>query len=168
MFNSQQLREYIIRPALQAIHMYSEGAEELLIATCAQESLGGTYLHQSKGCALGIFQMEPATHDDIWNRFCMQEGKEGKELSSLGYQVLKGCRFVTPVPADVMVHNLFYATMMARLFWLRSSEVVLNTKDINNLWFPYKKYWNTEHGAATKVEFLTNYHRFTGIPIPVA
>ena len=65
--NTKHLRLYIIRPTLQKINLWSEAAENLLLGTAAQESLLGTYLKQNgNGPALGIYQMEPNTHKDIW------------------------------------------------------------------------------------------------------
>jgi hypothetical protein len=61
MFNITQFRELLIRPVLDSLQMYSKDAEELLVFTCAAESNGGTYLHQVKGPALGIYQCEPST-----------------------------------------------------------------------------------------------------------
>lgn len=161
MFDCNQLRAYIIRPALKFIHMYSEGAEEMLIAICAQESDGGTYLKQEGGPALGIYQMEPSTHDDIWARFLMISDKEGKTINSLGYNIIKACRFIINPPAEVMIHNLYYATMMARCFWLRVPDPLPLSNDFNGLWRQYKRYWNTEKGLANKDEFVHNYNAFT-------
>lgn len=65
--NCEQLRLYVIRPTLEKIELWSEAAENLLLGTTAQESHMGTYIKQvGKGPALGIYQMEPATHKDIW------------------------------------------------------------------------------------------------------
>ena len=69
MIDNKQLRECIIKPTLDSLQMYSQAAEELLVFTCACESLGGTYLKQVKGPALGIYQMEPATYQDIWENY---------------------------------------------------------------------------------------------------
>ena len=69
MFLHNQLRELIITPALSKLQLYSKDAEELLIFTCAVESDGGTYLKQIKGPALGIYQMEPRTYNDIWQNY---------------------------------------------------------------------------------------------------
>ena len=65
-FNAQQFRNLIIEPTLEAIGMNSTSAVELLLGTMATESWAGTYIKQIKnGPALGVYQMEPATHDDI-------------------------------------------------------------------------------------------------------
>src|SRR5258706_9966058 len=66
--NCSQLRDIIIKPALIAIGLNSEAAINLLLGTAAQESNMGTYVKQTTGPALGLFQCEPLTYDDIWDR----------------------------------------------------------------------------------------------------
>lgn len=65
MLDCSQFRALIIEPVLSKLQLYSKDAEELLVFTCAAESLGGTLLHQIQGPAVGIFQMEPNTYTDI-------------------------------------------------------------------------------------------------------
>ena len=63
--DKRQLRN-LIRRVLIGIGGYSEEAENLLMGTAAQESALGEYIRQlGNGPALGIFQMEPETFDDI-------------------------------------------------------------------------------------------------------
>jgi len=62
-----QLRGDIVYPTLHYIGLWSDAAETLILGTIAQESRCGEYVKQvGGGPALGICQMEPATHDDIW------------------------------------------------------------------------------------------------------
>ena len=67
--NVDHLKIDIIRPVLKKMGRWSKAAEELLLLTCAQESHGAEYLHQINGLALGIYQMEPRTHDDNWENY---------------------------------------------------------------------------------------------------
>lgn len=67
--NSNELRLRVIRATLNAIDLYSPAAENLLLATCAHESLLGYFLKQHQGTALGIYQIEPATHTDLWQNY---------------------------------------------------------------------------------------------------
>jgi hypothetical protein len=64
--NPKQLRDLITRTLKEIPNGYSEDAVELLMMIAAHESKLGTYLRQVSGPALGIFQIEPATHDDAW------------------------------------------------------------------------------------------------------
>ena len=69
MLDADQFTRLIIRPALKIIGLDFRAAEELLLGTALQESRL-TYLHQlGGGPALGLFQMEPGTHDDIWTNY---------------------------------------------------------------------------------------------------
>ena len=65
--NSQQLLDYIIKPTLEYMggNYNSKNAQMLLLSTAAIESKCGYYIKQINGPALGIWQMEPATHTDI-------------------------------------------------------------------------------------------------------
>ena len=66
--NKDQFRD-LIRRTLKDITLYSEDAVDLLMMTAAAESNLGEYLRQINGPALGAFQMEPGTHDDIWKNY---------------------------------------------------------------------------------------------------
>jgi hypothetical protein len=46
---------------------HSDHCVELLAMICAHESLGGKYRKQIGGIALGIFQIEPVTHNSVWD-----------------------------------------------------------------------------------------------------
>lgn len=158
MINHLQLRELVIQPALNGMELYSPSAEEMLICISAQESEDGYYLKQTVGgvyAALSIFQMQPETHDNIWN----------KTLSSVahsytGLLILKTCNYTLRPKASVMVYNLLYAACMTRAFWLSVEEPFVEVGDIDGFWDLYKRYWNTYEGKATKDEFMANYKRY--------
>lgn len=155
MLSNDQFRTSIIRPVLAKLNLYSRDAEELLVATMAHESQGGTYLVQASGPALGVYQMEPYTHDSIWNH----------NLSSnpeLARAILNGCRFLQKPEASELVWNLQYATMMARIYYRQVRDPLPAFDDIDGIWNYYKEYWNTTSGSAKKDDFLANYNRFIG------
>ena len=61
--NAKDLREDVVRPVLKVMDKWSEAAENLVLGTAAKESAMGQDLRQrGGGPALGIYQMEPATH----------------------------------------------------------------------------------------------------------
>ena len=65
-----QLVKYIIKPALGSIvpdRIMSQDAVTLLTGTAAKESIVGKYVKQINGPALGIYQIEPNTHQDLWH-----------------------------------------------------------------------------------------------------
>ena len=163
MFNCGQFRKLIVQPVLKAIDLYSPEAEELLIGTCAQESHGGTFLFQvinkpiidveASPYAIGIYQMEKATHDDIWKYFLPGH----KDLSN---KLLDFCKIEAPT-ADMMIYNLYYATAMSRVFYRRIAEAI--PADLKGQAEYYKKHYNTNAGAATIREYVLNYYNFNGI-----
>ena len=132
MLNCNQFRKLIIQPALKRIELYSQEAEDLLVGTCGQESKGGTYLFQQGTnpdlnsslqkniLAVGIYQMEPRTHDDLWDNYIFEHEK----LAAL----LKPFAECT---AYKMVYDLYYATIMARIFYLRVPEPTPKPQDSN-------------------------------------
>lgn len=153
MIDNKQLRELIIKPALDCLQMYSDSAEELLVFTCACESLGGTYLKQVKGPALGIYQMEPATYTDIWENYIKNQGHV-LNLLSINFDVHK-----LPLP-ERMIYDLKFATAMARLHYRRRKETLPQSTDIDGIWEYYKKYYNTHLGKAEKETSIKHYQKF--------
>jgi hypothetical protein len=143
---------HLIQSTLTPLGLYNENAEELLLATAAQESLFGTYRTQGNGGpARGIFQMEGATHDDIWNNYLKYHQTLGNEIKNL----------VVGFPSvDLCIHNDPYAIAMARVHYLRAPESLPDAKDLNALWTIYKLRYNTPGGAATKDQFYQHYKKY--------
>lgn len=153
MFNNKQFREYIIRPTLDTVHLYSDGAVEMLVFTCAAESAGGTYVHQVKGPAMGIYCMEPATHTDIWINFIRRRTDIATKLL-LNFGTTR-----IPEP-ERLIYDLQYATLMARLHYLRVADAFPMPNDVDGLWSYYKKHYNTSKGSATKEAAIKLYSKF--------
>lgn len=153
MFNVSQLRELIIKPTLLDLISYTDDAMELLVFTCAVESDGGTYLKQIKGPAVGIYQMEPDTYNDLWHNYIFNKPYLISILTS---------NFNIPSMPSYghMIYDLRFATAMARIFYKRIEEEIPSCKDVNAIWDYYKKYYNTPKGKATKDESISKYKRF--------
>lgn len=153
MLDCSQFRSLIVEPVLSKLRVYSKNAEELLVFTCAAESLGGTLLQQVKGPALGIYQMEPNTYTDIWVNY-IRARNQLATLMALHF----GCNKIPDV--DRMVYDLHYATAMARIHYLRMPGNLPDAKDIDGIWDYYKKYYNTEKGKAKKEDSIKKYQDF--------
>lgn len=150
---AQDLIEHVIRPTLEYMGMYSEAAENLLIGTAMQESRL-KYLHQVSGPAIGLWQMEPATHDDLYTNFIDYKGALKALVRSLA-----GSKYAnTKIDPDEMHGNLYYACAMARLQYYRQKEPLPYAEDIHALSRYYKKYYNTPLGKATLEQFIESYH----------
>jgi len=150
-----QLRDQVVRPALQAIGLWSPAAEELLLGTVLQESGGGHFLHQlGSGPAVGICQMEPATHDDIWANFLAHQPALAEMVTRL---TLPGLSRLQQLGG-----NLYYAVAMARLLYHRIPAPLPAAGDLNAQAAYYKRYYNTAGGAASTTQYVANWRRAFG------
>lgn len=153
MLNIDQFRKLIVQSTLYDLMLYSENAEELLVFTCAVESDGGTYLQQLKGPAIGIYQMQPVTYNDLWQNYIKSNGPLMLRLFS------NFC--VASIPSeDRLIYDLRFATAMTRIFYDRIKQLLPSAKDENAIWEYYKEYYNTSLGAAQKDSAMEKYHAF--------
>jgi len=134
--------------------MYSEAAENLLIGTAMHESKL-EYLHQINGPAIGLWQMEPDTHNDLWENYI----KYRDNLKSLLRQLAGAKHLSKNVDHKEMHGNLNYACAMARMQYYRQAEPLPDSQDIEGLAEYYKKYYNTPLGKATPRHFVEAYHK---------
>ncbi len=141
--NVDDLKEYVIQPTLKQLGLYSVQAEQLLLGTIAAESDMGMYLHQVKGPALGIYQMEPDTYGDIWLNYLKYHPGFVGSIEHMGYHVRP------PVDAWTLVTDLRYSTIMARLQYYRHTEELPQVNDVQAQAEYWKKYYNTSAGAGT-------------------
>ena len=69
MLNVTSIRTQVIYPALNKMGMWSEAAGELVLGTAIVES-NLTYLKQhGDGPALGLWQVQPKTHEDLYANY---------------------------------------------------------------------------------------------------
>lgn len=150
--DAKQFKLYIIVPTLARIGLYNNSAVNLLLGTCAQESQMGTYLKQINGPALGPFQEEPVSHDDMWDNYL-------KYKPDLAGKVLA----IDSRDSTHLITNLAYATAIARIQYLRAPDPLPDADDLVGLASYYKRYYNTDKGAATVDEFIDNYKRYVNV-----
>jgi hypothetical protein len=148
---SYELQLHVIRPTLQAIDLWSEAAENLLLGTAAQESHMGHYLTQVRGPALGIYQIEPATHHDVWDNFL----KYHKPLADKVQQLLSPWNVADKDQA--LVNNLTYSSAIARIIYFRISKPLPAANDIAGLAAYWKQHYNTPRGKGKVEYFIKNY-----------
>jgi hypothetical protein len=143
--NAQHLLEHVIDPALRRVRLYSPAAALLLLGTAITES-ELTWLRQHNGGpARGLWQMEPATHDDIWRNYlryrvdlhdrvidCMTEAEDGHQQ---------------------LVSNLTYAAVMARLVYWRHEDPLPAADDVDAQARYWKRHYNTTRGAGRPEDY---------------
>lgn len=143
----------LITSVLKELGLHSDNAVNLLMGTAAQESHLGKYRKQiGGGPALGIFQMEPATFNDIVKNYL--RFKPGLTVKIEG--VARVCRF----HAEDIETNDLLAICMARVHYLRVSEAI--PSDVEGMARYWKKYYNTPLGKGTVEEFISNYKKLVG------
>lgn len=148
-----QLLYCVIDPVVARLGVGSNAsARALLLGTVAQES-GFVYLKQlGAGPALGLWQMEPATHDDLWANFL--------EFQLLLRNKALALRATEPSATAQLATNLAYACACARLQYLRAPSAIPGADDVAGLAAYWKTWWNTPKGAGTTGQFLANWDRF--------
>lgn len=156
--NFEQLREYVVIPTLSNLGMYSEAAEQLVMGTIAQES-DGTFLKQiGGGPALGIIQMEPATHKDIWLNFLKYTDCLAGDLRELVSAEADEAFESRGYPDELeLMTNLKYAVAMCRVHYWRKPQSLPDANDINGLAEYWKEHYNTFKGAGTVRQFINNF-----------
>src|SRR3990167_2960567 len=146
--NAKQFRELVIRESLVRVQLWSPEAEELLMLTAAQESQLGTYIKQLNGPDLGVYQIEPLTHTDIWRYVNTQPH----------------LRIKLPWPyqqdSSRLIVDLEYATVMARLKYLMVPAKIPPADQVSQLAAYWKKWYNTPMGAGRVSDAVINYHRY--------
>ena len=119
MIKAEDLRDLVVRPTLESMELLWPGASReaavnLLVGIAAHEStIGGkTHLKQVRGPALGIYQIEPATHADTWDNYLLLKKKKGAFIRELLSQLPPQTE--EEIHAE-LIHNLRYATAIARI-----------------------------------------------------
>lgn len=147
MMDKKQLRD-LIRRVLIALDLHSEAVENLLMGTAAQESRLGEYIRQlGNGPALGIFQMEPTTFEDIAQNYLQYKPDLAKKII-----VTSG---VNELRSEYLEYNIAFSIAMCRVHYLRVPGMIPE-----NLigWAKYwKEFYNTRLGKGTEEEFIRNF-----------
>jgi len=170
MIEMNQLKALVIVPTLERMDEAFRGASNPAAADClcgiaAHEStIGGvTYLKQVNGPALGIYQIEPATHEDL-------------SYNYLYYQDDKDSLIAELVPiADMnrsdrthaqLTYDLRYQTAVARAILYRASFAGWPGRDemsqdhyVAALAVIWKNHWNTHLGAGTEQQYIDAFPR---------
>lgn len=152
MLHIGQFRTLVIRPVLETLRLDGEAAEQLILGTALQES-GLRYLKQlGDGPALGVFQMEPRTHDDIWLNFLAFKPELAERVKSL---------VAAPI-SEALAGNLWYACAMCRIHYRRVPRPLPAAGDIEAQAAYWKVYYNSSRGKGRVSEYIDNWTRYMG------
>ncbi len=146
MLDPQHFLAYVVRPSLDSIGLWSPAAERLLLGTAITES-ELTWLRQhGDGPARGVYQIEPATHDDIWANYLAYRDQLASRVAQLAGERPRH---------DQLAWNLGYATTIARLVYYRRPEPLPHADDLAGLARYWKVHFNSHLGAGAPEDFLT-------------
>jgi hypothetical protein len=151
MLNVGQFRRLVVRPVLTHLALWSMGAENLLLGTAIQESGLRLLRQRSDGPARGIYQIDPATDDEVHAGFLAERPALTAKVAAL----------LAPLPlrAEQLACNLAYATAMARIIYLRCAEPLPAADDIAGLGRYWKQHFRAG-GAGSVPAFVLNYREF--------
>jgi hypothetical protein len=142
-----------IRPALTALEAGGPAAEQLLLGTGVQESLLVYRRQHGNGPARGLFQMEPATHDDCWENYL-------KYRAALAGKVQQTLDPGQESVASTLEVNDRYAAAMCRVRYLRVAAAMPAANDISAMANYWKQHYNTPLGAGTPDEFIEKWPHY--------
>lgn len=145
------LRRRVVVPALKCLGLWSQAAENLLWGTPVVESDLRALEQLGPGPALGLWQIEPDTHRDLYDNWLRFRPEWRIKLASLA----------APWPSreDQLATNLIYCCAVARLIYYRDPEPLPDAEDLNGLGAYYKRVFATELGAGTVAGFVEAYER---------
>lgn len=164
MINARHFRELVVRPTLEMLGLHSAAAESLLLGTAAHESKLSYLCQLGGGPALGVYQIEPATHSDVWRNFLRyRAGMAAQVWRIASRRVMEGMDRDIHPPHDELVTNLAYATAIARLVYYRARPPLPNADDLRGLGNYWKAHYNTASGKGTPEQWVAAYKAAEGI-----
>jgi len=146
----------VIRPALLAIGEDSPAAENLLLGTAIQESGLSSTAQNGGGPALEKFQMEPATANDIMNRFLATSNHLVLREDVLNLEAACEVNPSTELPS-----NDIYAAAMARIRYMYTSVPLPAAGNIAAMAEYWHSFYNT-NPAIQAQQFIKNWQYVMG------
>ena len=144
--DASQLRTLVIQPALWEIELWSPAAEELVLGTAIVESRLSFIKQLDTGPALGLWQIEPDTHSDIYENFL--EYREGL------YDQVMGLSAPGQTFEENLTSNMQYGAAICRLCYYRAPEALPDEGDLKGQAAYWKRYYNTPLGAGTEGKYI--------------
>ena len=153
----RQVKDFVVVPACVYLKLHSLAAEKLLMGTIAHESRG-RFLDQvlgpddrTLGPAYGLFQIEAATHVDLYENFLEYRRELRIRLRSLQAD--------WPDEDTQLATNLMYAAAVARLIYYRDAKPLPAPDNIRGLARYWKRVYNTPAGKGEVEDWLMHWDR---------
>ena len=139
--------------ACRILDLWSPAAVQLVTMTAVHESHLEFRQQIGGGPALGLCQMEPATHDDIWSNFLAYHDDLAARL--------RGMLEPGDAGASAMAHNDLYAAGMCRVHYRRAKPPLPAYDDPDGMAGYWKAHYNSALGAGSPESFKTSYLALT-------
>lgn len=150
-----ELRQWVIKPTLKRLGVYSKAAESLLLATAAQESGLGSHLKPAGQRALGIYQIHSLAHRHIWDDHLAQHS----DMASLVRGLASQHDFLSQPHAELAT-NLSYATAIAWFMYARHKDFSLPKQgDVEALASLWKRFYHPKSKRSVQ-DFRDNFERY--------
>lgn len=147
--NLGQTKHLIVAPALEAVGLGGTAAINLVTGTGLVES-GYVYRKQiGSGPAVGLWQMEPFTHDDCWRNFLAYR-------PDLQVPILHFLSGLKP-SADLLLWHDPYAAIMCRIKYKRDREALPDADDAAGQAQYHKRVYNTALGSACALGNISDF-----------
>ncbi|WP_323992684.1 MULTISPECIES: hypothetical protein [Nguyenibacter] len=139
--DAADLKWRVVAPTLDRLGLGGPAAVNLLTGTALVESRAARLVQEGGGPALGLWQMEPATHDALWRM--LTDDAAHAELET---------RLRRMTCSDIprmrqLIGNLRYACAMARVKYRFDPGPLPDAKSAENLCAYWKRVYNTALGA---------------------
>lgn len=152
-----QFLRHAIRPTLWQIALDSPAAQVLLLGTALTESrlrwLDQIDAASKPGPAYGVYQMELATHDDLWTNYLPSKIALRINVARLSTYSSLGSR----PDATELWTNLAYASAMCRVHYRRVPAALPHHEDAHDMAVYHKRYYNTPAGATVVAESVRHF-----------
>jgi hypothetical protein len=155
----RQVLVYVVRPTLAHLGLPGgEAAEKLVMGTAAHESGGFRSIDQvtgplpdRPGPAVGLWQMERLTFDDMWNRFLPMRPVTQAKVRELACPGLE--------PFGQLPGNLYFACAMCRIRYYERPFTLTPDPPPEQLARWWKVHYNSRLGKGREEDFLAAYRR---------
>lgn len=147
--NLEQIRYLLIEPTLKELDRivpYSQKAADFIFAIGKVES-NYSHIKQPGGPALGFWQIEPKTHDDLWVNYLNTRTDLAFYIRGAATQ-----RASVDTMHNELLFNLRYQVLVARAIIRRVPEKLPYTKQ--EMAAQWKKYYCTSKCKGSEQDFI--------------